>query len=112
MKKQTKTYRQQIENLGKTLARLLPDSKVLPSARDWWKTGNLYSNHDFDVLQSLRVEIQSFEKGYRDGYNDREMTSTDYAYDAGWDAGNCDRPSLDELLPMDVAKERSTRCLD
>ena len=107
-----KSIREQIKIAGKQLAERIPESKALPLAREWWKTGSKYSNHDLDVLQSLRSEIQDFERGYKHGYNCQEMQSTTYAYECGWDAGNCDRPSLDELMPMDVQKERSDRCLD
>jgi len=57
---------------------------------------------------------RNFEFGYREGFNGRPFRQ-DLAgypgYAEGWDAGNCDRPSLDELLGVDVDKERSAGCL-
>jgi hypothetical protein len=57
---------------------------------------------------------KNFEIGYRQGYNGIEYKPelSKYAgYDDGWDAGNCDRPTLEELIPMDRNKEASTGCL-
>ena len=52
---------------------------------------------------------EDYEAGYRDGFNysqtplDWSAVSEDYV--DGWDDGNCDRPSMEELS-LDVAKER------
>ena len=58
---------------------------------------------------------KNYETGYRMGINGVPF-NPEFAkytgYEDGWDAGNCDRPTLDEILPIDVAKERSTGCLN
>lgn len=57
---------------------------------------------------------KNFNTGYKQGFEGVPFNITlDQfpGYADGWDAGNCDRPTLDELLPLDVAKERSTGCL-
>ena len=57
---------------------------------------------------------RNYEAGYRAGFSGKPFNAelTKYTgYDDGWDAGNCDRPTLEELMPLDVAKERSTGCL-
>ena len=41
------------------------------------------------------------------GYAERYV-----GYADGWDHGHCDMPTWDERHPIDVAKERSTGCLD
>ena len=51
------TTRNQIKEAATKLAALNHESKAVNLARSWWKTGSLYSNHDFDVLQSLNTEL-------------------------------------------------------
>jgi hypothetical protein len=57
----------------------------------------------------------NFEIGYKHGINGKAMNQSladNYpGYADGWDAGWCDMPTLEELIPIDVAKERSTGCL-
>ena len=56
----------------------------------------------------------NYEYGYRQAMHGRPYKpelATYLGYDDGWDAGNCDRPTGDELQPVDVEKERSTGCL-
>lgn len=57
---------------------------------------------------------KNFDIGYRHGMKGipfrRDLMSYP-GYEEGWDAGNSDRPTLEESMPMDVAKERSTGCL-
>lgn len=43
--------------LGKKLAELNPNSLALKAAREWWSTGCLYSNHDFDVWSAVLREV-------------------------------------------------------
>ena len=54
----------------------------------------------------MKTGSTPFDAGYDDGYNGRTFSDAwdCESYDAGYDAGNCDRPSLEELS-MDVAKE-------
>ena len=57
---------------------------------------------------------KNYEFGYKAGYTGklyRKDLSRYPGYDEGWDHGNCDRPSLDEILPMDFGKEASLNCL-
>ena len=49
----------QIIEAGRKLAKLDADSQALKNAREWWAAGrkSLYSNHDFDILNSLNCAI-------------------------------------------------------
>lgn len=61
-----------------------------------------------ETTNRSRNEQKNYDTGYRHGYNGRELRVELAAYPGyadGWDAGHCDRPSLDELLPLDRAKE-------
>jgi hypothetical protein len=52
------------------------------------------------------------QKNFNIGYK-QAITGNSYntelskypGYDEGFDAGHCDRPTLDDLMPLDVAKE-------
>lgn len=47
-----------------------------------------------------------YEKGYRDGYKASEQDLNNTSdYDTGYDHGESDRPTLDELMPIDMQKE-------
>ena len=50
--------RSEIEKIGKRVAAQNPNHQALKNAREWWKTGNKYSNHDFDVLQALISAVE------------------------------------------------------
>ncbi len=57
----------------------------------------------------------NYAAGYRAGISGNAYNaSLDIytGYSDGWDHGHCDRPTLDELMPLDIGKERSTGCLD
>lgn len=107
MKTQTKSVTEQIVETGKRLAKIRPNSQALKNAREWWKSGSRYSNHDFDVLQAMSSELYDWNAGYREGYAGRTAKINSDAYLDGYDIGNCDRPSLDELKPLDIGKEQS-----
>jgi hypothetical protein len=80
------------------------------SRRPPWAAGWFWFWGGLKVTNKQR----NFEFGYRDGVNGRAFRReyADYpGYLDGWDAGNCDRPSLDELLGVDIGKEQSTGCL-
>lgn len=60
-------------------------------------------------------ERKCYEMGYRRGYSGQPMVES-FAeksphYATGWDHGNCDRPSLEELMPIDIDHEASDACL-
>ena len=49
-----------------------------------------------------------FDMGYADAMAGRKFNEAydgDRHYEDGFDAGQCDRPTLDELMPLDAAKE-------
>ena len=74
------------------------------------KTGKINNNERAETMTNKQ---KNFEFGYKAGIQGKPFRKelADYAgYLDGWDAGNCDRPSLEELIPIDVAKERSTGC--
>ena len=57
---------------------------------------------------------KNWEIGYRQGYNGKPLNQDLVKYPGyydGWDAGYCDMPTLEERIPIDIAKERSTACL-
>lgn len=57
---------------------------------------------------------RNFEAGYQAGLFGVEFNpnlAQYIGYADGWDCGNCDRPTFDEMTPIDMAKERSTGCL-
>tara|TARA_R110000824_G_scaffold89967_9_gene220184 strand:+ start:1131 stop:1361 length:231 start_codon:yes stop_codon:yes gene_type:complete len=59
------TSKNKIERLVNELGMILnyrgivsgDNMKVLTRGKDWLKTGNLYSNHDFDVSMSLKASF-------------------------------------------------------
>ena len=52
--------RNEIKVAAKKLVTKNPNSKAVANARSWWKTGNLYSNHDFDILNEINLELKDY----------------------------------------------------
>jgi len=59
---------------------------------------------------------KNYEFGYREGFKGlpvrREFIAKYPGYYDGWDAGNCDRPTLEEMIPIDIEHEASESCLN
>lgn len=122
------TYREEIrakieEARGHERANLHRTRNAIRQAEEFLDgTGCRYANEDFDVMNALvgaltaplrepRTEQQKkdYREGYAAGYRgdplDVPRAQRSESYDRGYDHGDCDRPTLDELLPLDARKE-------
>jgi hypothetical protein len=83
------------------------------------KTGMVFTiaaygrpKHMIGYIDKLAADYRraTEDRAYREGRSgeplDPELARHSEDYDRGWDAGNCDRPSLDDLT-VDAAKERT-----
>lgn len=63
------------------------------------------------ATKRTRQEQRDYDAGYAAGFRGRALdidrAKQSPAFEEGHDDGNCDRPTLDELLPIDAGKEAS-----
>jgi hypothetical protein len=59
--------------------------------------------HNYDIGYKYGYAGRDYDKGLAERYP---------GYSEGWEDGDSDRPSLDELIPLDWQREQSDRCLD